>query len=297
VLWKIYARESFDTEDSQEFARECYQAGVIAVGWSAIGSVNAIPTREKLFELLWKKWGHEAEKGERAVAQWEGTLWAFRTDVGAGDYVVCPDRNSGQYYVGQILSKRAYYDKSLLGGTCHFANRRKVKWFRTLNRAEMESIWPTGQFGGRQTVSIIHEGADRLLRFLKKKRRSFAQRPHLPVQPDMEWGVEAEKRAMAWLREQGLDPLNEADLNKGWDISCGELKFEVKGRKSHRTAIRLTQNEWAAAKRLKKQYTVLIFTAATKDSLKSATPQQIVDPTSNPESWKERVVFEYVFVE
>jgi hypothetical protein len=161
----------------------------------------------------------------------------------------------------------------------------------------MESIWPTGQFGGRQTVSIIHEGADRLLRFLKKKRRSFAQRQHLPVQPDMEWGGEAENRAMAWLREQGLDPVNEADQNKGWDISCGELKFEVKGRKSHRTAIRLTQNEWAAAKRLKKRYTVLIFTASNKDSLKSARPQQIVDPTSNPESWKERVVLEYVLVE
>ena len=102
---------------------------------------------------------------------------------------------------------------------------------------------------------------------------------------------------MAWLREQGLDPVNEADQNKGWDISCGELKFEVKGRKSRRTAIRLTQNEWAAAKHLKKQYTVLIFTAANKDSLKSATPQQIVDPTSNPESWKERVVLEYVLVE
>lgn len=81
----------------------------------------------------------------------------------------------------------------------------------------------------------------------------------------MEWGVEAEKRAMAWLREQGLDPVNEADLHKGWDISCGDLKFEIKGRKSHRTAIRLTQNEWTAAKRLKKHYTVLIFTAATKD--------------------------------
>jgi hypothetical protein len=297
VLWKIYARESFDTEDSQEFARECYQAGVIAVGWSEIGDLNAILTRERLFELLRKKWGHETEKGERAVAQWQGALWAFRTDVSAGDFVVCPDRNSGQYYVGRILSERVYYDRSLLGGTCGFAHRRKVKWFRMLNRAEMTSIWPTGQFGGRQTVSIIHEGADRLVRFLKKKRRSFAHRPHLPIQPDMEWGAEAEKRAMAWLRELGLDPANEADLHKGWDIACGDLKFEVKGRKSHMTAIRLTQNEWAAAKHLKKQYTVLIFTAANKEALIRATPQQIVDPASNPESWKERVVLEYVLVE
>ena len=297
MLWKIYARESFDTEDSQEFARECYQDGVIAVGWNDLGNLNAIPTREKLFDSLWKKWGNKTGKGEKAVAQWTGALWAFRTDVSAGDYVVCPDRNSGQYYVGQILSKRVYYDKSLLGGTCHFAHRRKVNWLRTLNRAEMESVWPTGQFGGRRTVSIIHEGADQLLQFLKINRRSFAQRAHLPIQPDMEWGVQAENRAMAWLREQQLNPVNEANLNKGWDISCGELKFEVKGRKSHKTAIRLSQNEWAAAKRLKKQYTVLIFTAATKRLLSSATPQQMVDPSSNPESWKERIVLEYVLAQ
>lgn len=237
-------------------------------------------------------------KGEKTVEQWVGALWAFRTEVNAEDYVVCPDRNSGQYYIGQVVSERAYYDKAPLGGTCHFAHRRKVKWFKILNHTDMKSIWPTGQFGGLQTVSKIHEGAEQLLRFLKKKKgQSFAQRPHLPVQPDMEWGVEAENRAMIWLRDQGLDPVNEAHLNKGWDIACGELKFEVKGRKSHKTAIRLSQNEWAAAKRVKKQYTVLLFTAATKDSLKSAVPKQIVDPTSNPQSWKERIVREYVLVE
>jgi hypothetical protein len=297
MIWKIFARESFDTEDSQDFARECYRAGVIAVGWNPIGNLNAISTYDQLCEVLDKKCGQWAEHGAKSIGQWAGALWAFRTDVERGHLVVCPHRDSGQYYVGEIRSNRVYHDTSILGGRCHFAHRRKVKWIRILNRGEMETIWPTGQFGGRQTVSIIHEGADRLLRFLKKKRRSFAQRPHLPIQPDMEWGVEAESRAMAWLREQGYDPVNESDQNKGWDISSGEDKFEIKGRKSQRTAIRLTQNEWTAAKLLKRRYTVLIFTAATKDDLKRAKPKQIADPTNNPESWKERVVYEYVLVE
>lgn len=68
MLWKIYAREPHDEEESQEFARECYQAGVIAVGWSAIGDLNAITTREKLFDLLWKKWGYEEEKGKKLLS-------------------------------------------------------------------------------------------------------------------------------------------------------------------------------------------------------------------------------------
>ena len=91
--------------------------------------------------------------------------------------------------------------------------------------------------------------------------------------------------------------MNESDLNKGWDISCGEEKFEVKGRKSPQTAIRLTQNEWSAAEKLKRLYTVLIFTAPDKDSLEKAKPKRIVDPANNPDSWRERVVREYILVE
>jgi hypothetical protein len=297
VIWKIFARESFDTEDSQEFARECYQDGVIAVGWNAIGHLNAIPSREELFRLLLQKSGHWVDNNALSIGQWTGSLWAFRSEVKRGHYVVCPDRNSGQYYVGLIRSAHAYYDLTKIRGTCHFAHRRNVKWLRTLNKAEMERIWPTGQFGGRQTVSHVHNGGDRLLRFLKRKRRSFAHRAHLPIQPDMEWGRAAEARAMAWLRELGREPVNEADLHKGWDISCGEDKFEVKGRKSERTAVRLTENEWMAAKRLKKQYTVLIFTAATKAALEEARPRQMVDPANNPESWMPRAVWEYLLVD
>lgn len=295
MLWKIYARDPYDREGTQEFAKECYQAGVIALGWNELGDLNDISTRKELFDLVRKTWG--VRNRNRAVGQWAGALWAFRTEISIGDHIVCPDRNSHQYYVGEVRSKRAYYDDSSLGGSCDFALRRKVKWLRILNRAELESIWPRGQFGGRRTVSKIHKGAKKLARFLGKKRRSFAKRKGLPIQPDMEWGRKAEKRAMEWLRKRGHKPVNEAKLNKGWDISCGELKFEVKGRKSDKTAIRLSQNEWAAARSLRKNYTVLIFTAANENSLKSARPREIVDPTNSPESWEERMVFEYVLNE
>ena len=59
----------------------------------------------------------------------------------------------------------------------------------------------------------------------------------------------------------------------------------------------MSENEWAAAKRFKKRYTVLIFTAATKAKLQQAKPKQIADPASNPESWQPRVVYEYILLE
>jgi len=159
MIWKIFARESFDTDDSQDFARECYQAGVIAVGWNPIGDLNAISSYEELCLVLQKKCGHWAKHGAKSIGQWAGALWAYRTDVKRGDLVVCPDRDSGQYYVGKVTSE-LYHDTSPLGGRCHFVHRRDVKWKRILNRRQLEKIWPTGQFGGRQTVSVVHEGAD-----------------------------------------------------------------------------------------------------------------------------------------
>jgi len=295
MLWKIYARWG---NKGPEFARECYQNGVIALGWSELGDLNAIKSRDELWEKVEKRWGHEAEHGADSIAQWVGSLWAFRSDVGKEDFVICPDSHSKQYYVGVIKSKRAFHEKTALG-TSKFFHRRKVKWIRPLNGEEISSIWPAGAFGGNQTVSRIHVGVDRFQRFLKGKRRRFGHGPHLPRRPDMEWGKEAELRAMAWLAERYDNPVNDAHKNLGWDITCGEDVFEVKGRKSHRTAVVLSENEWRAAKRRKKRYTVLLFTAANKQALRDAEPTQYCDPASNLESWieKERITYDYILRE
>jgi hypothetical protein len=293
MLWKIFARES--GEGAREFARECFQEHVIAVGWNPIGDLNSIESREKLHHKLAVKCGKWADNGANSISQWTGSLWAFRTAVKSGHSLVCPDRISGQFYVGVIRS-RLYHDDSLLGGTCNFSHRRRVKWLRELNTRQLTKIWPSGQFGGRQTVSQIHEGEDRLLALLERKRRGFASGNHLPTQPDKEWGRAAEERALAWLAERGDKPIDEAHLNLGWDISCGESKFEVKGRKSRHTTIRLTQNEWSAATRFREKYTVLLFTASNKRALARAEPEQLANPAANPEWWERRAVYEYLLV-
>lgn len=194
------------------------------------------------------------------------------------------------------MSSRVFYDKSLLGGRCAFAHRRKVKWLRVLKPDDIASIWPGGRLGGNQTVTKIRSGADRLRKLIGQARRTFVARPRLPSRPDMEWGHAAEARAMEWLRERGYVPQNVAHLNTGWDITCGEDKFEVKGRKSSRVAVRLTRNEWMAAREFKGGYTILIFTAPTLDKLKKASPDQVPDPTRT-QSWARRVTYEYVLAE
>jgi hypothetical protein len=99
---------------------------------------------------------------------------------------------------------------------------------------------------------------------------------------------------MKWLKEEGLAPTDVAHLHCGWDIECGDDKFEVKGRKSFGSMLRLTQNEWNAAKKLGKRYMLLVFTAPTKTKLTKATPRKIPDPFRTA-TWKrkETVTYEY----
>jgi hypothetical protein len=300
MLWKIFAREG---EGGPEYARDCYQNRVLVVGWSRLGDLNAIKSPEELKKKLEKGWRREAEAtgGMNRIAQWVGSLWSYRTDVGKGHYVICPDSESKQYYVGIIQSKGVYHDTRPIGRipAGEFVHRRKVKWICVLNDRRINSIWPGGHFGGNQVVSRVHQGSDQFFKVLKRKRRMFAAGSHLPRRPDMEWGKEVEQRAFEWLREQNLNPLDESDQNLGWDISCDDDVYEVKGRKSRRTTVVMSENEWRAAKRLKKRYTVLVFTAANKAALDVAKPVQYCDPASNPESWNEkmRVTYDYYLVE
>lgn len=66
--------------------------------------------------------------------------------------------------------------------------------------------------------------------------------------------------------------------------------------KSPVTLIRFTENEWNAANRLGKRYTLLLFTASDEKKLLRAQPAKFPDPAKT-ESWtaRERVVREYLY--
>lgn len=293
MIWKIFARLPRKSQDFEDYAKECYAAGVIAVGWNDLGNLNAYESRaelQKRFRRLYP------EKRRQTVAQQVGALWKYRAEVKPGHLVLCPDSSSDRLYVGRVLPGTVFFKESILGGRCSFGHRRRVRWFRVLTAEEVHRIWPGRRFGGNQTVARIKNGASQLLEFLKEGRRIRRGHPRLPIRPDMAWGKEAEARAMSWLRTRGYRPKDVAHLNKGWDIDCGRDKFEVKGRKSLRSAIHLTSNEWLAARKLKERYTVLIFTAPTKEVLERTSPVQIVNPTIT-ESWQRRISYEFILEE
>lgn len=289
MIWKIFSRMPTKFRDAKDYAAECYKRNVIAVGWTELGDPSRVTSRQLLREKVQSKYGIAT----RSAAQAAGSIWSFYHDVTIGDYILCPDRKSQRVYIGRVAGHALYDSAAGHDAACPFANRRRVSWATSRKQADVEKVIGT-RFGGNQTVSRIDVSATNLKALLRGERRVAWSRKWGPFLPDKEWGDQAEDRAMQWLSDEGYEPRNVANKNKGWDIECGDEVFEVKGRKSPGTLIRFTENEWKAANRLGKRYMLLLFTASDEKKLRCAQPAKFPDP-ANTESWtaRERIVREF----
>ncbi len=280
-IWKIYARTPRGSSNSEDFAYECYESDAIAIGWDQIGNLNQFKTKDDLKQKILCVYPHWFNKNNRRLGSATGILWTFK-EIAENDYVICPDSKSKRYYIGKITGKVGY-DPNKIKGKCEFAHIRPVKWHsRSITKKEMIKSLKKSHFGGEQTLSQVNIDL-KILKSLLKTKKTKGSDIKVSWHPDKEWGNLAEIRALEWLGKKAHDVHK---LNYGWDIELDNIKYEVKGRKSKNTTIRLTQNEWNAAKKHKKQYVILLFTAANKKQLKKAEPERIANPTQ--ESWEER---------
>src|SRR5262249_43488838 len=145
MLWKIYARYR---EIGEDYAKDCYQAGIIAVGWGEIGSLERVKD-EDLRQRLIDEYGYSIAKAG-AVA---GNLRRFYRDVREKrDYVICSDKRAHRFYIGRVDGPY-FFSRRKFGGNkdCSFEHRRKVMWQKALLHEEVRAVFgrlPTT----RQTV-------------------------------------------------------------------------------------------------------------------------------------------------
>jgi len=294
MLWQIYARYP---HAEYEWAAECYATGMIAVGWSFTGDLREFASQEEVRAVLLDGWPDYYEGEERRCIADGGSLWRFAYEVQVGDLVICPDDRRKCLYVGEIASHYFLEDESGKSDTCDFLHRREMNWFRGITRAEARGIWGPGRVGSIMTAARVHTGEAELRDLIRQKaQRKPGKARGSQTRPDSAWGRAAELRALEWLTEEGFEPRDVAHLCVGWDIECGPRKYEVKGRRTPATVIRLTENEYSKAEEHKGQYLILVFTAETLEELAEATPEVIPDPTRTRE-WGVRTVKEYLLSE
>jgi hypothetical protein len=285
MLWKIFVRYPHGKKD---WASECYSLGIVALGWSKIGDISKVEYRIEVEELLSKKIDYRSEPKRKLINN-SSSLYSFAKEVQVGDLIIMPDSHGKCFYIGEVESNYYFQSNKRKEDSCPFLHRRKVKWIKGFSKSEVTVLLGT-YFGAPGSVSRVSADENKFRRFIKAKRRKVNVRvPANSGKPDAIWGRTAELRALELLGDKAEDVAN---LCLGWDISLGDRKYEVKGRHSKKGIIRLTQREYNMAKKYKKNYILLVFTAPTEKELKKSYPEEIPDP-ADTRLWDEKTIKEY----
>ena len=136
---------------------------VIAIGWSDIGPLDSLKTREAIAERVAANW---PEWHPQKVSMSAGQLYRFRHEMQSGDRVVTYDPGRRVYLLGTI------------SGDYHFApeldddamNARSVQWEGEVSR-DLLSVATKNSLGAISTLFLLsQEAANDLERALKTQK-------------------------------------------------------------------------------------------------------------------------------
>lgn len=105
----------------------------ICIGWSAMGDLSAVSTKEELGEIYDVTW---PDSNPRKKAQDIGQLWRFTKEMQIGDYVVFADGDV--CHIGQITSDYYFDDATHADQDADYSNTRDVHWMKkNISRSEL----------------------------------------------------------------------------------------------------------------------------------------------------------------
>lgn len=117
---------------------------IIAIGWSDIGSLANVKTREQIAVLVAEAW---PQWKPQAVAMSAGQLHRFRSEMKIGDHVVTYDPSRRVYLVGQIAGDYRF-DPSIDPDD---PNVRSVTWQGEVSR-DLLSVRSRNSLGAISTL-------------------------------------------------------------------------------------------------------------------------------------------------
>lgn len=98
----------------------------VAIGWSELGDISDVSTKEAIRELLAAKY---SDWKTRRIAGSASIVWNFLSKMKLGDMVVTYSQETRQYLVGEISGDYSFVSK--IDGYPHV---RKVKWTGEVSR-------------------------------------------------------------------------------------------------------------------------------------------------------------------
>jgi predicted Mrr-cat superfamily restriction endonuclease len=109
-----------------EFTPLFLKGGYAAIGWLGSKDLSKMKSRDDV-ENAYRAW-YKDEKSPYVIGQQVGQISRFLFEVGKGDYVIVPDRNTEIIHWGVIEDGKYYFDST--SDECRFHHRKKVKWHK-----------------------------------------------------------------------------------------------------------------------------------------------------------------------
>lgn len=175
---------------------------VIAIGWSYIGPLDALRTREAIAERLADEW---PEWHPQKVSMSAGQLFRFRHEMQRGDRVVTYDPGRRVYLLGTI-SGDYRYDPELDDDAM---NARPVQWEGEVSR-DLLSVATKNSLGAISTLFLLpREAAADLERGLKTQQPA--------AQPASEEADTGESDLLKDIQDRSIEFIKDHITSLEWD--------------------------------------------------------------------------------
>lgn len=146
-------------------------ASIVAIGWSEMGDMGALKTRDDFVRAVGKTW---PDSKRMQVAMSAGQAFRFVREIKVGDRVLTYDPSERLYLVGTVAGDYLY-DTSRKD---EFPNVRHVTWDGTVPRDPL-SVGTRNSLGAISTLFVVPpDAAEEIERLLKAPRKNLpAEKP------------------------------------------------------------------------------------------------------------------------
>jgi restriction system protein len=189
---------------------------MVAIGWTRIGDLSNVHSREQLSQLVEQAWP-ENNKFQNSASV--GQVYRFREEIVPGKTVVTYDSNRRVYHLGTVTGDYVYhpeYDPELV-------HTRSVRWEKEVSR-DVLSAESKNTLGAISTIFCLSAGAAEELVALSQNGQAVQTPDRSSVENEIDAEAEirkdTEQRALEFLQ----DKLSKLDWDEMQELVAGLLR-------------------------------------------------------------------------
>lgn len=197
------------------FIDEFLSRQMIAIGWTKLGDLSNVHTREQIVQLVEQSWP-ENNKFQNSASV--GQVYRFREEIVPGKTVVTYDSNRRVYHLGTVTGEYVYhpdYDPELV-------HTRSVRWEKEIPR-DVLSPESKNSLGAISTIFCLSGAvAEELDALVQNEQTAQEAEIFLQKEIEAETGLrkDTEQRALEFLQ----DKLSKLDWDEMQELVAGLLR-------------------------------------------------------------------------